>query len=114
MHGEVNKMRWIASVIRALIAGFAGVGGACVSRYITSDVRTNALVGAVITGASIALLHWSQRIGTPPPEEPAVAAWLGRDPTLPPSVHDKNVADYDETSDIPAKRFPVRDWDQGL
>lgn len=70
--------RWLASAIRATVAAFTGLGAICVANHFftISSGRASA-IGAIVTGATVALLRWSpsQQERTGPsfdgPEPPA-------------------------------------------
>jgi hypothetical protein len=70
---------WVASIVRAAIAGIAGVGGGCITHYFTKNMATVSAVATVVTGASVAFSRWvsiDRSTGSSPetPSQPAPKA----------------------------------------
>ena len=94
---------WVTSGIRAIISGVAGVGAACITHQATHHTRVAPIIGAIVTGISIALLQLSdsRRIGSVPPETPPAPDALRPSPPSP-SAAPTNDSDAESSAVTPA------------
>lgn len=99
-----TRMRWIDSILRAIIAGLAGIGAACITNHVSRRPNSAYFISIVTTGIVVAVLNRDSRAE---PSEPTPVQ-SERSPTPPPPAPSA-VTPRALVAGVEAARFPELD-----